>query len=313
MTLKALIVGTGRCGTLSLTKWFNDLFACNQLNAKAMHEYLALECYNAFDAFYKTNQEELLQALVYQIYHSHVDVIIGNGYASLLPYFASMDKNIILIHLERKDREKCIKSLMNNARHFPFAYQYYVPDEAITSDDKIARTTAFHVGETTVDEWNSWSLEKKLSWYYDYTHQTITKYNSLFTNSKHIYTEELNDQNCLSELAKFSFPKATNIPAMLKINSHVIIEDVPPQYKNFANWLFRSMEWDKVVSDPSYLVSYAIEQLDTWVSWCGSKNNNAKAICPENNLNPEELKLLLNKIIPILEKRTDNLRYWLKK
>lgn len=301
--MNILVVGPGRCGTVSLTKWFNELFQRNQISAQAVHEYLSTECYAAFDEYSKVGNEHVLERVVSKCCESNFNVIVGNGYATLLPYFARMNKDIILIHLQRRDREAWIASSVRNAKFYPTAYKYYVPDELLENNDiNIPRTAAFHVGESTIEEWSTWSLEEKLGWHYDYIHRSIATYSSQFSKALHVYTEDLNDATALSALAKFVVPEALDIPAMPKLNGHYFadIEKYSPEFRPFAQWLLGNIDWDQVISNPGYLVSYAMNRFETWIGWCQS--GAAQRICPKNVLTQQEMRSLLQETLPKLKR-----------
>lgn len=295
-TMKVLVVGTGRSGTLSLTKWFNDFFKCNKIIAQAVHEYLARECYQALDDYFRTKSDTHLKAMAAQCYFSKFEVIVGNGYGPLLPYFTNIDTNIILIHLQRRDRHACISSFIRNAEYYPTAHKYYV------SEIGTPRTTAFHVGQTTEEDWMSWSLEKKFGWYYDYTHSTITKHAAQFAKHMHFFTEDLNDADALTKLAKFCFPNFIDVPLASKLNSHFFakIEDYPPNLRPIAQWLLGNIDWQRIVIEPSYFVTYAMGCFETLVGWCES--GRIDDIFPHTSINKSEISAILENALPILKR-----------
>lgn len=304
-----LAVGTGRCGTVSLTKWFNELFEINSISAQAAHEYLAKESYIAFDEYSKSGNVTALESVVSGCFHSEYNAVVGNGYATLLPYFAKENNNIRLIHIQRRDRAAWIASSARNAKFYPFAYKYFVPDELLESDcTHIPRTAAFQVGESSIDEWASWTLEEKLGWHYDYINKSIATYSSHFTNVMHVYTEDLNDMNVLSSLAKFVAPEAMHVPAMPKLNGHYFadIEQYSKDFRPYAQWLLGNIDWDKAVNNPAYLVTYAMNRFETWIGWCQSER--AHQICPKNSLTDGEVRSLLKEVLPILERSINVLK-----
>lgn len=310
--LKILAVGTGRSGTVSLTHWFNDLFKQNNSpTSHAEHEYLSAECYNAFARYSETKDENILREMALKCHQSGHDAIIGNGYANILPYFAELDKDILLIHLQRRDREACIQSLARNANYNPQAFAHYrVEDTSAQNNNKIERTTAFHVGEATKEEWSSWSLDEQQAWFYDYTHRTIHQYSHLFTQQLHIYTEDLNNAEVLNHLATLVTSNAKEVPSFYKLNSHNIfaIENCPPEYQHYIQWLFGRLDSQRAATNLTYPLSHVLDYFETWVSWCQSQSEQAKIICPAHALSRDEMLSMLKQVIPTLEAKLTTLK-----
>lgn len=307
--MEILVVGTGRSGTVSLTKWFNDLFHQNQISAEAAHEYKSAECYQAFDEFVKTGQQAAIQAISEQCCHSKYNVIVGNGYATLLPYIAKINKNVVLIHLQRRNKDAWIESSIKNAKFYPSSYKYFVdPDLLENNHNDIPRTAAFQVGEMTREAWDALTQHDKLSWHYDYTHKIIDQYAGLFAKSMHVYMEDLKDQDTLTALAKFIYPDVKNIPPLPKLNSHHFadIESCPEPLRPFAQWLLGNIDWEQAVKNPAYLATYSMNRFETWVGW--SKTGRAQQVCPEVALTEDQLTALIKENLPSLTHSLTQLR-----
>ena len=307
--MEILVVGTGRDGTVSFTKWFNDLFEANNIHKSAVHEFKAAECYNAFDHYCQTKNKDKIKQIVSDCVTSSCDVIVGNGYASLLPYFAELNPSGTLIHLKRSKNE-CIESLIKNANYYPTAYKYYMPDELIDSSEVIYRVAAFQVESVSKDEWASWNLEKKLAWYYDYTHNTISNNKNKFANYMEISTEELSNDEKMAELANTLFKNIKTIKKAPKLNSHqfVDIDTFEKDYHRYAQWLLGNIDWQRVATEPAYFVTYVMNSFETWIGWCVRQELVVDAICPKNNMDLDQIRKTLETTIPVLQKSINNLK-----
>jgi hypothetical protein len=306
-SMEIIAVGTGRDGTTSLTKWFNDLFELNKIKKTAIHEPYCRESYNAYYDYLTHFNDSKVNEVITNFKSLQTNVAIGNGYASILPYFTNIPSIKTLIHLKR-DKEKCVDSLIENANLNPSAYLGYVDIEDVNSNDIVRRTTAVDIKESTNDDWNKLTLREKLSWYYDYTHNTINDHKSLFDNYIEINTEDLNDSKKMEDIANHLFGKV-DVPHVSKLNSHrfVDINSFENDYKIYIQWLLGNIDWKKVANDPSYLVMYAMNRFETWIGWCESNDQAHISMCEKNYMDSKQIKILLEETLPKLQKSMNTL------
>ena len=175
MSLDFIVVGTGRDGTVTMTKLIEEIFQLNNLQGTVCHEYAAGDFYNEFCAYQLSGDSVHQDSIRKLIVECPYRAIVGNGYATVLPIFKEIYPNIKLIHLIRADKDAFVRSMVKNAKLFPESHKNYVDSEGL-----ISRTAAFHVGEMTETEWNDLSIDARFRWYYDYTHKEIEKYKPIW-------------------------------------------------------------------------------------------------------------------------------------
>jgi len=254
MTLKYLAVGTGRDGTRSLTHITNEIFRLNGISALAAHEFLSVDCYNAYCFFKETGDENYLDELRIKLANCPYEAVIGNGYAPLLGIIRALFPDVALIHLRRHDREANIASLARNSRLFPETYIYYGAADGI-----MKRVTSFHENEMSPQAWHSLSLNEKFGWYYDYTHAAIDKEKTNFSRCLNVSTETLSEKTTLEKLSQYivRFAEA-KIPEAVHLNRHsyLNVDDFNEDARQYAHWLFHTLSAGQIARDTVYLSEY---------------------------------------------------------
>jgi len=150
--LKSVFVGTGRDGSVSIADMVADLFMQEGAGRGVMHEYMAREFLHLFSEFRETGDARYRDEARALICDCSYDCIVGVGSAVWLPEFAEIcGPGLKLVQIRRRDRERCIDSLVENCRLFPFAYRYYLDSPSATTK----RPAAFHFGEMTRDQWEA--------------------------------------------------------------------------------------------------------------------------------------------------------------
>lgn len=253
MGLKYLVVGTGRDGTVSLTRLINDIFRSNGIPGEAVHEYLARDCYNNYCLFQETGERAHLDRLQELIRNCPHAAIVGNGYAPVLDLFREAFPNVALIHLKRHDRDAVIRSHAKNSKLFPETYLYY---GAITGI--MRRVAAFHEGEMSREEWDALTLSQKFGWFYDYTHQAVEFAAPQFLRHDVIHTENLSDQSTLCRLAAFITGRQVLAPEPVHLNRHayLTVDDFTDSARPLAQWLFGNLSAQAAARDAVYLSEY---------------------------------------------------------
>jgi hypothetical protein len=111
--LQLICVGTGRCGTKSITHMIEWLFRQAGDGRTVMHEYCTREFHQAFCDFAESADTQHLAEIRRLIDECPYDCIVGNGYATILPLFAErFGHEVKIVHVRRADRDACIKDLV---------------------------------------------------------------------------------------------------------------------------------------------------------------------------------------------------------
>jgi len=260
--LRLLCVGTGRDGTQSLTHMIAALYERSS-DRRVMHEYCCREFYRSFSEYHEEGEDPAkLAELKRMVANCDYDAIVGNGYASVLPLFAEhYGRDLILVHLQRRDREACVASLEQNCASFPTAYRYYSTSPAATAK----RMAAFHFGEMSKEQWEALSLDEKFGWYYDKTHALIAEHSGLFDRCIKIATEDLNDEATRRQLAELC--ESGHLPPVTHLNASAIdIASFPEEHRHRLHWLMGRLNLDEVATDDVYAMDYFI---DKFVAWSG--------------------------------------------
>jgi len=298
MTLKFLAVGTGRDGTVSLTKIMNDLFSLNGIHVEAAHEYLARECYESYCLYKETGDAGHLVGIRERIRECPYEAVVGNGYASLLPLFLEVYPDLAVIHLKRADREACILSHQKNSELFPDAYLYYA-----AAKGTMRRVAAFHEGEMTFEEWQSLSSHSRLGWFYDYTHRKIEQELANFPRHITIHTESLSDQTTLDALTQFVVQGDAKSPAPVRLNRHVYlaIDDFSESGMSYAQWLFGNLSAAAIEKDEVYLSEYVTNKFIALIGY--QISDFIKHVAPAYSRRPREISDSLGRFESLLNER----------
>jgi hypothetical protein len=269
--LRLLCVGTGRDGTQSLAHMIGTLYK-GASDREVMHEYCCREFYQSFSEYREGGGDpSRLAELKRMVADCGYDAIVGNGYASVLPLFAEhYGRGLILVHLQRRDREACIASLKQNCASFPTAYRYYSTSPAAVTK----RMAAFHFDEMSIAQWDGLSPDMKFGWYYDKTHALIAEHSGLFDHYVEIATEDLNDdatRQMLAELCEsHELPPATHLNA-----SAIDIALFPEEHRHRLHWLMGRLNLEEVAADDVYAMNYFVNK---FVAWSGYQIRHDQAL-----------------------------------
>src|SRR3984957_264677 len=197
-SLRLICVGTGRDGTSSVAQMLRRAYDAEAAGRPVMHKWQAVELQRAFCLFRETSDDRYAEHIRRVIRHCDHHCIVGAGYAAVLPFFAEICASEIgLIHLKRNDRAACVASLVENCRLFPTNFRHYSEDP----NAKGEMLAAFHLGDASRAEWESWPIEKRVGWYYDATHRLVENAKPLFSRYLPIATERISDEQTRRELA----------------------------------------------------------------------------------------------------------------
>ncbi len=255
--LKTIFVGTGRDGTTSLNHMIECVFAASG-SGRTMHEYCCREFYQAFCDYRETGAAVCWADLQRMVSQCPYDVIVGNGYAAVLPLFAERyGRGLKLVHLYRADRAACIASLAKNCALFPTAYGYYSSSPEAT----VKRMTAFHFGEMTHSQWDRLATEEKFGWYYDKTHALVAEAKALFDNYTEIETETLDSPATRHVLANLVGGPDAVVPPKSHLNATMIdISAFPKEHQFKMNWLLGRLNIEEMAQDDLYAIEYFLEK-----------------------------------------------------
>jgi hypothetical protein len=289
--LNALFVGTGRDGTLSITRMVDEIFAARGGGQRAMHEYQAREFYDAFCNLRETGEPRFANDIRSMIDACPYNVIVGNGYAGILAEFAAAcGGRATLVHIKRRDRAACVQSLMRNSELFPHAYGYYTSDPAAT----VKRMAAFHFGEMTREAWDRLPCEARFGWFYDKTHALIAAAAPLFAGYAEIATEDLETEAARRLIARIVAGEEGMIPGPARLNAHRIdITTLPADRRPRMQWLMGQLNLHRLAHDEAYAVEYFLEK---FVAWTGYQiGGEIGAISPEDVRDRAELTTILER------------------
>jgi hypothetical protein len=199
MKKMVLGVGCGRDGTNSLCMVLKNIFLKNGEEGGVIHQLHHQEIYNLFHGCGGDYAEfkESLQRLLNDFRPG--TGIVGNGYALLLNHIDPQQRSRVrVVHLFR-DKEDWMGSYMKNIHTYPDSHGNY--SEAV--QPKIYRMAAWHFGECTQAKWEERSVEARLSWYYDKSHEMIADAETLGYPYLRIRTEDLSDVSTVAAITKF--------------------------------------------------------------------------------------------------------------
>jgi hypothetical protein len=258
--LAVVCVGTGRDGTTSLAQMMQSIFDQEGGGRTVMHEWKAVEFYGHFCTFKEANDERVLDEIRRSLAECPYDCIVGNGYASIFPLFAEVfGRGLKLVHL-RRDRAQCVSSMARNVELFPVNHLYYANSPVATGK----RIAAFHYGEATRQEWDSWSVERRLFWYYDKTHALIDSATELFADVLDIETESLDDTKVRAALGRISETGIT--PRAVHVNQHFNLDDLPEEPRPWVQRLLGKLDLQRLADEPAYGLQHFSSEFIYWMS-----------------------------------------------
>jgi uncharacterized protein YoxC len=288
--LRLICVGTGRCGTKSITHMIEALFRQAGDGRTVMHEYCAREFYQAFCDYAETADARHLAEIRRMIDECACDCVVGNGYATILPLFAERyGREVKLVHVRRADRDACIKDLVKNCVLYPTAFGYY----SSSSEAVVKRMAAFHFGEATREEWDRWSMDEKFGWYYDKTHALIGSHKNLFDQYVELQTECLDDEDTRRKIACLVLGSDSVVPPPAHLNAHSIdIASYPKEHRPKMQWLLGWLNLHQLVADDVYAIEYF---LNKFIAWTGYQIRNSPQLGPSDARGREEIATTLDR------------------
>jgi len=288
--LRLICVGTGRCGTKSITHMIEGLFRQAGDGRTVMHEYCAREFYQAFCNYAETADARHFAEIRRMIDECPYDCVVGNGYAMILPLFAMRyGRELKLVHVRRTDRDACIKDLMKNCVLYPTAFGYY----SSSPEAVVKRMAAFHFGEATREEWDHWSMDEKFGWYYDKTNALIDSHKNLFDQYLEVHTERLDDEDTRRKLACLVLGSESVIPPPAHLNAHSIdIASYPEAHRPKMQWLLGWLNPHQLVSDDVYAIEYF---LNKFIAWTGYQTRNSPQLGPSDARSREDIATTLDR------------------
>ncbi len=261
--LQVLGVGTGRDGTASLTEIVNRIYALNGVTAAAFHEYAASESYVNFCEFRETGKHKYLGQIEHLIRDCPYDAVIGNGYAFVLDLFARVSRGQLkLVHIRRRDRDGCIRSIVENTRLFPLSHGYY----SDSAEAKLKRTAAFHLDEMTREAWDELPLPERVGWYFDATHRLIEAQKSKFADCVVIETEAINTAEALSRLTEFVLGRPGVVPEPVHLNKYDPLDykHLPAPDRAFLHYSLHTIDVAAAAADEAYLIKHTSQRFINW-------------------------------------------------
>jgi hypothetical protein len=225
--LQVLAAGTGRDGTMSLARLLGNLAAANGVDLVSEHELYANHVCNLMCRFHETGHQLYRQALSDLLAHLPAHAICGTTYQFGLDLFFELyGPKLKLIHLKRRDRAECIRSLARIIHYRP-ALAMNMTTETCRPDcaDLTFRVTAWHLGECDRREWNALPLEQRLGWHYDKTHALLDQAAARFPQHLSVATEELGDPETVARIARFLDPCWSQTCPPVHVNSRALWEE----------------------------------------------------------------------------------------
>jgi hypothetical protein len=262
--LKVIVVGTGRCGTLSVAHLVDEIFRREGKGRSAVHEYAARDFYDAFCLYRETGDGKHRAGIRRLVRNCNHDCIVGDGYAAVLPEFiAGCTRDVTLVHLYRADRDACIASLTQNSEMFPEAYGYY----STAPGPATRRITAAHFQEMTAEAWDRLSLHDKFAWFYDKTAALIRTCRDKVGTYVEVTMESLDDESTRRRFAKLVGAEDVT-PSPVRLNAHRIdIAEVAPERRAKIQWLMGRLDLGRLANEDAYAAEYFLNQFIGWTGY----------------------------------------------
>jgi len=294
--LKVIVVGTGRCGTLSVAHLIDQIFRREGKGRSAVHEYAARDFYEAFCLYRETGEEKHLDQIRRLVRDCKHDCIVGDGYAPVLPeLIAGSTRDVTLVHLYRANRDACIASLAQNSEMFPEAYVHYSIDPAPAT----RRITAAHFQETTAEAWDRLSLRDKFAWFYDKTAALIRACRDMVGTYVEVTMESLDDESTRRQLAKLVGAEDVT-PSPVRLNAHRFdIAEVPPDRRAKIQWLMGRLDLGRLANEDAYPAEYFLNQ---FIGWTGYQlRGEIAAISPNDVRSDAEIAESLRRVRAVID------------
>ncbi|MBN1772433.1 MAG: hypothetical protein JXB32_14280 [Deltaproteobacteria bacterium] len=219
--LQVVVAGTGRDGTMSLARLIGDLAAANGRRWVSEHELYADHVCNLLSRYHETGLELHRRALRDLLAQLPAHAVAGTTYQFALDLLLELHgPRLKLVHLRRRDRAECIRSLAQII-HWRPAMAIHMTKEACRTDlpEYTLRLAAFHFGETTHAAWERMSLDQRLGWHFDKTHRLIERAAPRFGGYLQLDTEDLDRPATVRRLARFLDPSWKRVCPAVHVNS----------------------------------------------------------------------------------------------
>jgi len=214
--VEVLVVSTGRYGTRSVTALLNNILEVNFLgesSKSAKHESLAGYFYEGVNEYFSIQRTWYLKRILNKMTHW---AEVGNGYQFVLPIiYEVFGSNLKVINLVRR-KEDFIFSALKHIKTNPQVWGGYINEEI---EYQLIRPTAVDFGDCTIEEWTSFTLEKKLDWHWEKSQSEFDEHQQLFKNTMTIHLEDLNSEHKLIELCQYLDVTNSNNLTMPHLNS----------------------------------------------------------------------------------------------
>ena len=259
MTLKILGIGTGRDGTLSLCQLIQNIYILNISHnvPVAMHETNGYDIYQGIQYFWSTQDSSPMITVMQNWSHQ---VEIGNGYAFFMPaILKAFGPELKIIRL-RRNRNKCVQSLSKRPLLNPHNWGGYVSEQTKIA---LTRPTAVDFKEMSIDSWRALSLEEKISWYYDKTHELLDLYLPKFNHVLEVSTEQLSHPDTIQTITQFINPTFTNLPQPVHVHlsSPFDYTELNSEERQRLENLFREMDVQKLIKSDLYPLEFFLNKI----------------------------------------------------
>jgi MoaA/NifB/PqqE/SkfB family radical SAM enzyme len=277
---KVLVVGTGRDGSRSVAKMLEQLHNDIGEPVRVLHESESFRTYDGVIDYLRTGKPDRMKRICRDW---RFEVVAGNGFGFVLPALHEIyGPELKVVHLVR-DKAECIRSLHEEALADPLYWTGYLEgpeilegrpdtDEAFWELDPV-RPTAPLLGEMTAAEWLGLSVEDRLAWYYDKTHEYIAKAAGDLKHYQRIETETLSRPETAAQLSQFVAPGRQVDIAPLHLNAFIFHLDgaVDKETEAGLHEVFRDLD---LLSFLSSEISPLIHYVKSWVDYASNEDEN---------------------------------------
>ena len=216
-----MAAGAGRDGTMTVARLVRALAEANGEERVVEHELYSSHICNLFSQFAETGHRFYLQVLRDLLRHIPAYGISGTAYQYALPMlFEIHGPGLKLIHLKRKDKRACVRSLSQIVYYRPAMAINVTRDRCRTDvDEYTCRPTAYHFGEMSRETWAKLTREERVSWHYDKTHELIERAKHFLSNHITVHTEDLGRETTIRRIARLVNPAWERLCPPIHANS----------------------------------------------------------------------------------------------
>jgi hypothetical protein len=240
-----VVVTTGRAGTTSLFDLIQRAFDAEGAGRTTSHEWNTVLLDGLYSRYLETGDRKHLDSMKFLIMRCpHYCVQVDSAW---LPVISEcLGTGLTIIHLERKDRERNIDSLLENAERFPENHGYYLAHKL----DAGTRPTAWHYGEMSREAWNNLTTRDRFAWHYDKIHAAAERNTKPFREVLHVATESIGDSSTLAAIARvLGLPE---IPRATHLNKHVAMDGLGHEENVAIQELVGKLDLKRLANDLNY-------------------------------------------------------------